>query len=44
MKNLLPTVHVLYENPAWLPPLTVALDAEGFPKHVVTKPNSTGEC
>ncbi len=31
MKNLLPTVHVLYENPAWLPPLTVALDAEGFP-------------
>jgi len=27
----LPTIHVLYENPAWLPPLTDALEAEGFP-------------
>jgi hypothetical protein len=26
----LPHVHVLYENPDWLPPLTEALDAEGF--------------
>ena len=27
----LPTVHVLYENPDWLPPLVTALAAEGFP-------------
>ena len=27
----LPTVHVLYENPAWLPPLMEGLEAEGFP-------------
>ena len=26
----LPTVHVLFENPAWLPPLLAALRAEGF--------------
>jgi hypothetical protein len=26
----LPTVHVLYENPAWMPPLEAALEAEGF--------------
>jgi glutathione synthase/RimK-type ligase-like ATP-grasp enzyme len=26
----LPTIHILYENPAWLPPLTEALEAEGF--------------
>lgn len=26
----LPTVHVLYENPAWLPPLLEGLEAEGF--------------
>jgi hypothetical protein len=26
----LPTIHVLYENPAWLPPLTEGLAAEGF--------------
>ena len=26
----LPTVHVLYENPAWMPPLEAALQAEGF--------------
>lgn len=28
--RLLPTVHVLYENPAWLPPLVAGLEAEGF--------------
>ncbi len=27
----LPTVHVLYENAAWLPPLEAGLAAEGFP-------------
>lgn len=27
----LPTVHILYENPDWLPPLERALTAEGFP-------------
>ncbi|MBJ95866.1 MAG: alpha-L-glutamate ligase [Rickettsiales bacterium] len=27
----LPTVHILYENPAWLPPLEQALREEGFP-------------
>jgi glutathione synthase/RimK-type ligase-like ATP-grasp enzyme len=27
----LPTVHILYENPAWLPPIERALEAEGFP-------------
>ena len=27
----LPTVHILYENPAWLPPLVDALESEGFP-------------
>ncbi len=26
----LPTVHVLFENPAWMPPLEAALEAEGF--------------
>ncbi len=26
----LPTLHVLYENPAWLPPLLEGLEAEGF--------------
>jgi hypothetical protein len=26
----LPHIHILYENPDWLPPLTDALDAEGF--------------
>ena len=26
----LPTIHVLYENPAWLPPLLEGLEAEGF--------------
>ena len=26
----LPDVHILYENPDWLPPLTAALDAQGF--------------
>ena len=27
----LPTVHILYENPDWLPPLVGALSAEEFP-------------
>ena len=27
----LPTVHILFENPAWNPPLVSALKAEGFP-------------
>jgi hypothetical protein len=27
----LPTVHILFENPAWNPPLVSALEAEGFP-------------
>jgi hypothetical protein len=27
---VLPTVHILYENPTWLPPLISALEAEGF--------------
>ncbi len=27
----LPTVHILFENPAWNPPLLDALEAEGFP-------------
>lgn len=31
MPDALPTVHILYENPAWLPPLEEALRAEGFP-------------
>ena len=26
----LPAIHVLYENPAWLPPLLEGLEAEGF--------------
>jgi hypothetical protein len=26
----LPTIHVLYENPDWLPPLVSGLEAEGF--------------
>jgi glutathione synthase/RimK-type ligase-like ATP-grasp enzyme len=28
--STLPHIHVLYENPDWLAPLTAALDAEGF--------------
>lgn len=30
-----PTVHVLFENPAWLPPLTAALEAESLPYELV---------
>ena len=30
MSASLPTIHVLYENPAWLPPLVDGLKAEGF--------------
>ena len=26
----LPTIHILYENPAWLPPLVEGLEREGF--------------
>lgn len=33
--STLPTVHVIYENPAWLPPLTQALEAVGFPVNLV---------
>lgn len=28
-------VHILYENPDWLPPLTAALDGEGLPYRLV---------
>ena len=35
MAKALPTVHVLYENPAWLPPLQAALEAEGFPYRLI---------
>ena len=31
----LPTVHILYENPAWLPPLEEGLQAEGFEYRLV---------
>ncbi len=30
----LPAVHVLFENPAWLPPLIEGLEAEGFEVHL----------
>src|SRR5262245_21965679 len=30
MTPSLPTVHILYENPDWLPPLCGALEEEGF--------------
>ncbi len=29
------TVHILYENPDWLPPLVAGLDAEGLPHRLV---------
>ena len=29
------TVHVLYENPDWLPPLVAGLEAEGLRAHPV---------
>lgn len=32
---VLPTVNVLYENPAWIPPLREALEKEGFRVHLV---------
>lgn len=35
MPSALPTVHILYENPAWLPPLEEGLKAEGFPYRCV---------
>ncbi len=37
----LPTVHVLYENPAWLPPLVAGLTAEGFPVRLVEMVDGT---
>ena len=30
MSTTLPTIHVLYENPDWLPPLVNGLETEGF--------------
>ena len=30
-----PTIHVLYENPVWVPPLREALETEGFPVRLV---------
>jgi hypothetical protein len=35
MNSQLPIAHILYENPAWLPPLVEALEAEGFPVNLV---------
>jgi hypothetical protein len=32
--STLPAVHVLFENPAWLPPLIDGLEAEGFTVHL----------
>jgi hypothetical protein len=34
MSVSLPTIHVLYENPAWLPPLLEGLATEGFTVHL----------
>jgi len=34
MSTTLPPIHVLYENPAWLPPLVEGLEAEGFEVHL----------
>ena len=31
----LPTVHILFENPDWLPPLLEGLKAEGFQTRLV---------
>jgi hypothetical protein len=31
----LPPIHILYENPAWLPPLVDGLQKEGFSTHLV---------
>ena len=33
--TVLPTINVLYENPAWIPPLREALEREGFRVHLV---------
>ena len=30
MSTSLPPIHILFENPAWLPPLVDGLEAEGF--------------
>ena len=31
----LPTIHILYENPAWIPPLQEGLETEGFQVRLV---------
>jgi len=31
----LPTIHVLFENPAWMPPIVDALEAGGFPVNLI---------
>ena len=31
----LPTIHILYENPAWIPPLQEGLENEGFQVHLI---------
>lgn len=33
--STLPDVHIVYENPAWLPPLVDALERAGFAVHLV---------
>ena len=30
-ESTVPVVHILHENPEWIPPLTRALDAQGVP-------------
>ena len=35
MSQQLPPIHILYENPAWLPPLVEGLQKEGFTTHLV---------
>ena len=31
MSRALPSIHVLHENPAWLPPIAAALDRRHLP-------------
>ena len=35
VRPVLPTIHVLYENPAWIPPLQEGLENEGFQVRLV---------
>ena len=35
IRTALPTINVLYENPAWIPPLHEALEREDFPVRLV---------